>query len=87
MSTTFTLRNLEEPVMQKLRMLAASHQRSVEDQAREILTLAVTPAQPVKTAVLLTPQAAKSACDSFRGSWKHHNTSTDELMQILRGED
>lgn len=42
MSTTLTIRNLAEPVKQKLRMQAASHGRSMEAEAREILTQAVT---------------------------------------------
>ena len=42
MSTTLTIRNLEESVKQKLRMQAASHGRSMEAEVREILTRAMT---------------------------------------------
>ena len=39
MSTTLTIRNLEERVKQKLRVQAASNGRSMEAEARAILTL------------------------------------------------
>ena len=41
MSTTLTIRNLAEPVKQKLQMQAASHGRSMEAEARAILSDAV----------------------------------------------
>ena len=47
MSTTLTIRNLEEPVKQKLRMRAASHGRSMEAEARDILTSAISNASNV----------------------------------------
>lgn len=37
MSTTLTIRNLDEAVKQKLRLRAASHQTSMEAEARAIL--------------------------------------------------
>ncbi len=41
MSTTLTIRNLPLPVKQKLRIQAARHGRSMEAEAREILTRSV----------------------------------------------
>jgi plasmid stability protein len=41
MSTTLTIRNLTEPVKQKLRLRAASNGRSMEAEARETLSAAV----------------------------------------------
>lgn len=87
MSTTLTIRNLEEPVKHLLRMQAARHKRSMEAEAREILTLAVTrtaAAYPVPDAA--QDNAAKTAVASVRGLWQGRG-GTDELMQALRGED
>ena len=86
MSTTLTIRNLQEPVKQKLRLQAASHGRSMEAEAREILTKAVT--TPASTEVLATGAARErieSVCESVRGIWKGRMT-TDELMCLTRGE-
>ena len=86
MSTTLTIRNLEEPVKQKLRVQAASHGRSMEAEAREILTRAVTTSQASET--VANPSNAnsmKSACDSVRGIWKGRMT-TDEIMTLTRAE-
>ena len=86
MSTTLTIRNLEEPVKQKLRMQAASHGRSMEAEAREILTKAVT--TPASGEVLATEpsrEGMKSVCESVRGIWKGRMT-TDELMSLTREE-
>ena len=86
MSTTLTIRNLEEPVKQKLRIQAASHGRSMEAEARAILTLAVSNSKtgdgiPVQSA----SERMVAACESVRGIWKGRGT-TDELMRELRGE-
>lgn len=86
MSTTLTIRNLEEPVKQMLRMQAASNGRSMEAEARAILTRVVTNSagndavdpQPAK-------ERMKSACESVRGIWKGRMT-TDEIMALTRGE-
>ena len=87
MSTTLTIRNLEEPVKQLLRMQAASHKRSMEAEAREILTCAVTQtASSQPNAQGLISDAAKNAVASVRGLWQGRG-STDALMRELRGED
>lgn len=82
MSTTLTIRNLAEPVKQKLRMRAASHGRSMEAEAREILTQAVD-APPAFASS--RSDTSNSVCTSVRGIWKGR-MSTDEIMELTRGE-
>lgn len=82
MSTTLTIRNLAEPVKQKLRMQAASHGRSMEAEAREILTRAVADPE-IQTPVV--PASTKGKFDHLIGIWKDRMT-TDEIMEITRGE-
>jgi len=77
MSTTLTIRNLDETVKQKLRVLAATHGRSMEAEVREIL------AREVQTEEKAVP--TKGKFDSVIGLWKGR-MSTDEIMQITRGE-
>lgn len=86
MSTTLTIRNLEESVKHLLRMQAASHGRSMEAEARNILTTALKPpiTAPADT-VLRTTNRPKSVCDSVRGMWKGKMT-TDEIMTLTRGD-
>ena len=87
MSTTLTIRNLPEPIKQKLRIQAASHGRSMEAEAREILTQAVTTDLPVAAEGGLSPQERmRRAIDSLTGIWKGRGT-TDEMMKDLRGDD
>jgi plasmid stability protein len=87
MNTTLTIRNLDEPVKQLLRMQAASHKRSMEAEARDILTRAVTQsASSPANAQGLASDAAKNAVASVRGIWQGRG-STDEMMRDLRGED
>lgn len=87
MSTTLTIRNLDEPVNQLLRTQAANHQRSMEDEARAILTLAVTQSASTQAnAQGPISAAAKNAVASVRGLWQARG-STDGLMRELRGED
>lgn len=86
MSTTLTIRNLDEKVKQLLRIRAATHGRAMEAEAREILTKAVMesvemPARPPEK----KGRPAGSVCDSVRGIWKGR-VSTDEIMQLTRGE-
>ena len=87
MSTTLTIRNLEEPVKHLLRMQAASHKRSMEAEARDILTRAVTQMDtpgPALTADAVN-QAAVEALNAIRGKWQGRGT-TDAAMRALRGE-
>ena len=85
MSTTLTIRNLDDNVKQKLRMLAASHQRSMEAEARAILTLAVTKdTADIEDSIASASDAAMAAVAQLRGRWQGRG-STAEMMQILRG--
>lgn len=87
MDTTFTIRNLDEGVKQKLRLRAASHQRSMEAEAREILAAAV--ASQETFAPPLTPQEMRKRIESVIGIWKDQmgGKTTDEIMQELRGDE
>lgn len=83
MNTTLTIRRLDEQVKQKLRLRAATHQRSMEAEAREILRQALESedhAQPPKTLKEL-----RQRLKGVRGFWKNRGTS-DELMELTRGE-
>ena len=88
MSTTLTIRNLDESVKLKLRLRAASHQRSMEAEAREILaaSLAGPDTEPNLEAAKIE---RRKRIESVIGIWKDHmaGKSTDEIMQELRGDD
>ena len=88
MSTTLTIRNLDEPVKHLLRIQAASHKRSMEAEARDILTRAVTQMDaPGQTPTTDTVNAAAlQALNAIRGKWQGRGT-TDAAMRELRGED
>lgn len=83
MSTTLTIRNLDEEVKRKLRLQAARHQRSMEAEAREILARGVS-----KEAVEAptTKEEMRRRLDEITGIWKDRGT-TDELIRLTRGED
>jgi plasmid stability protein len=85
MSTTLTIRNLDAPVKKKLRLLAASHNRSMEAEARDILARGVEAG--LSGAAQLSPQERMAqALASLSGIWQGRG-STDELMKATRGED
>ncbi len=83
MSSTLTIRNLEESVKQKLRVLAASHGRSMEAEARDILKQGVM----LKNKALSAEESLskKGKFNALIGTWKGR-LSTDEVMQVTRGE-
>lgn len=84
MSTTLTIRNLDEAVKQKLRLRAASHSTSMEAEARAILTQAVN-----DESIVAPPRSAEKLekrLGSVIGRWKNQGT-TDELMHLTRGEN
>ncbi len=89
MGTTLTIRNLDEGVKQKLRLRAASHQRSMEAEAREILaiSLADEPQKPVDKEAKIADRRRK--IEAVMGIWKdrYEGKSTDEIMKELRGDD
>jgi plasmid stability protein len=57
---SITIRNLDEPLKARLRVQAAIHGRSMEDEARDILrtTLNKTPALPVNLATAIRARFA-----------------------------
>ena len=87
MSTTLTIRNLDEEVKRRLRLRAASHQRSMEAEARAIL------AQSLADEIDDDPDSAKAArrkrIEAVMGIWKDRSEgkSTEEMMEELRGDD
>lgn len=82
-STTLTIRNLDETVKRKLRLRAALHQRSMEAEAREILARGVEDEEPEPQR---TVEEMRGRLQSVIGIWKDRGT-TDELMRMTRGED
>jgi hypothetical protein len=84
MSTTLTIRNLDEEVKRKLRLRAAEHQTSMEAEARAILSEAVE--QGTNPPPPRTPEELRERLEGVRGLWKDRGT-TDELMKLTRGED
>lgn len=82
MSTTLTIRNLDQTVKLKLRVRAALHGRSMEAEAREILSREV---QEMHVAETSTAPASPGKFSHFKGIWKGRMT-TDEVMQLTRGE-
>lgn len=89
MSTTLTIRNLDEAVKQKLRLQAASHQRSMEAEARDILfrNLLGQPETPEQNEVERGER--RKRMETVMGIWKdrYEGKSTDEIMKELRGDD
>ena len=88
MSSTLTIRNLDEGVKQKLRLRAASHQRSMEAEARDILARSLEEKQ--------TPSEQNAEIEERRrrlkaviGIWedRFQAKSTDEIMKELRSDD
>lgn len=84
MSTTLTIRNLDEDVKRKLRLRAASHQTSMEAEARAILARAVN--EPEAITPPSSPEELRKRLEAICGIWKDRGT-TDELIQLTRGED
>ena len=86
MSTTLTIRNLALPVKQRLRVFAANHGRSMEAEAREILTKAMAEAgfEPLELAREMQRRIA-----AVRGTWKKPSgaKSTDDIMRELRSDE
>ena len=87
MSTTLTIRNLDEGVKQKLRLRAASHQRSMEAEAREILAAALSIREGF--APPRSPEEMRERLKAVSGIWKDRmeGKTTDEIMQELRGDE
>jgi hypothetical protein len=84
---TITIRNLDEQVKQRLRVLAAEHGRSMEAEARAIITRETLEPKQLRHHVIYETgnEKSPSVCDEVRGTWKGR-MSTDEIMTITRGE-
>lgn len=87
MSTTLTIRNLDEDVKRKLRIRAASHQTSMEAEAREILAQAVN--EPETITPPRSSEEMRARLEAVRGIWEDRagGRSTDDIMRELRGDD
>jgi plasmid stability protein len=87
MGSTLTIRNLDEAVKQKLRLRAASHQRSMEAEAREILAAAVTVPEAFEPP--RTPQEMRERLKAVSGIWqdRYEGKTTDQITEELRGDD
>ena len=71
---------------QRLRLRAATHKRSMEAEARAILTVAVADGgNGVSAATKPVKSYRESVCQSVRGIWKGRMT-TDEIMKLTRGD-
>ena len=82
MATSLTIRNLDEKVKQRLRVMAATHGKSMEAEARDILTIAAFN-RPTDSSS--SQSSTEDVCSSVRGIWKGRFT-TDEIMEMTRGE-
>ena len=85
MSTSITIRNLSDEVKQRLRVIAAQHGKSMEAEARDILTRAAFTAARAPGRESAEP--SQDFCSAARGKWKHLGITTDEIMTLTRGDD
>ncbi|MCW1925945.1 hypothetical protein OKA05_25525 [Luteolibacter arcticus] len=86
MSTTLTIHNLDKGVEEKLRIRAALHQRSMEAEAKEILTRSVAEDDPLVSTLTSAQERMRTAIESVRGIWTDRGT-TSEWMQASRADD
>jgi plasmid stability protein len=88
MSSTLTIRNLDEGVKQKLRLRAASHQRSMEAEARDILAKGLAEEQP-RVEQQAEIDDRRRRLKAVIGIWedRYQGKSTDEIMKELRADD
>lgn len=89
MSTTLTIRNLDEDVKRKLRLRAASHQTSMEAEARAILAASLAEEPETGAEKKASRLARRKRIEAVVGIWKEEmgGKTTDEIMQELRGDD
>jgi|LakMenE18May11ns_1017448.scaffolds.fasta_scaffold9608153_3 plasmid stability protein len=82
-TTTITIRNLDKEVKQRLRVMAAQHGKSMEAEARDILTRAAF------NVTRAPEQAGDLSMEGYRsparGKWKNLGITTDEIMTLTRG--
>lgn len=84
MSTTLTIRNLDKQVKQRLRVIAAQHGKSMEAEARDMLTRATFTNSPDPEPESSLP--GEGYRSPARGKWKHLGISTDAIMALTREE-
>ena len=82
MSTTITIRNLDNQVKLRLRVIAAQHGKSMEAEARDILTRATFANMPHPEPEL-SPQGEGHRSPA-RGKCKHLGITTDAIMALTR---
>ncbi len=82
---TITIRNLAEEVKRQLRVRGARNGRSMEAEARAILSQAVF-ALPVDPNLAPQPRDEAGPFDDLVGLWRGR-LSTAELMTLTRGDD
>jgi len=89
MSTTLTIRNLDETVKQKLRLRAASHQTSMEAEARNILAASLADEHTMEADKEAARLERRKRIEAVIGIWKDEmgGRTTDEIMRELRGDD
>lgn len=88
MNTTLTIRNLDPEVKRKLRLRAASHQRSMEAEVRDILGASVAQGGTLSDDPEQVRLARRQRIAAVVGIWKdrYEGKSTDEIMKELRGD-
>ena len=89
MSTTLTIRNLDAEVKRKLRLRAASHQRSMEAEVREILASTLADKPETKPDQEAAKAERRKRIEAVMGIWKdrYEGKTTDEVMKELRGDE
>ena len=89
MSTTLTIRNLDAEVKRKLRLRAASHQQSMEAEAREILAASLAGQPETKPDQEAAKTERRKRIEAVMGIWKdrYEGKTTDEIMKELRGDE
>ncbi len=80
---TITIRNLDDDVKKKLRLRAARHDRSMEAEARAILSKAAQAF--VDDEIPISPDAYRKKMHKARKLWKT-NMDVNEILKITRGE-
>lgn len=89
MGTTLTIRNLDENVKRKLRLRAASHQTSMEAEARAILAASLADQTTDLAEKEIVRRERRQRIESVVGIWedRYEGNTTDEIMKELRGDD
>ena len=88
MSTTLTIRNLDAAVKQKLRLRAASHQTSMEAEARAILAQSLATDDNLEEHQRTAQAARRERISACLGIWedRYEGKTTDEVIKELRGD-